>query len=262
MTTVNPGPYRKVTGLWFALFCLLFLAVGVSGIYVGESTNGFWEGHKGAQTFIENLGGFIVAAVVLGIVWELVGKRAFLQEILATTGLANDVERTGLLGAGVDFTNSPNWGELFRHAQRLDLFFIYGRTWRNTNRDRLAALASKRNAHIRVFLPNPDRVDLLRAMAERMDMDATELGNRIREARADFEQIGRTRRGSVEVRYYDGDIFYSFYKFDRIALLVMTKHRRERTQSIPYFLCREGGTLFDFIKEELEMISRHAIQPP
>ncbi|MFD0599571.1 hypothetical protein ACFQZ4_50665 [Catellatospora coxensis] len=113
MTTVNPGPYRKVTGLWFALFCLLFLAVGVSGIYVGESTNGFWEGHKGAQTFIENLGGFIVAAVVLGIVWELVGKRAFLQEILATTGLANDVERTGLLGAGVDFTNSPNWGSYF-----------------------------------------------------------------------------------------------------------------------------------------------------
>jgi hypothetical protein len=61
----------------------------------------------------------------------------------------------------------------------------------------------------------------------------------------------------VSVHYHGGDPVFSCYRFDRSAILTLYSHTRGRA-SVPTIVCRDGGNLYDFVRDELRAIEEQS----
>jgi hypothetical protein len=244
-------PYRQLVTLETMLAAVVGLAVGFVLLYVGGRDDWMNTRH-GLQSVLNNLGGLLIVSVALGALWELYGKRAFAREILDTARTTTDVDAAGLIRVGTNYLEI-DWERLFAGVVKLDIFFAYARTWRNSNHTRIVELAGRRDARIRVYLPDPDHADTVRRLAERFSMTEQSLKSAIQEARDYFVSLGREARASIEVYYRGGDSTFSCYRFDKTAVLTMYTHSQRRTP-VPTIVCREGGSLYEFVRAEFRAI--------
>ncbi|MGH4011197.1 MAG: hypothetical protein ACRDTH_24070 [Pseudonocardiaceae bacterium] len=175
------------------LVALVGAAIGV-GVIVFANTWDWLASRLGLQAVLNNLGGAIFVAFALTVLWELFGKRAFAREILESVRLTADVESAGIARVGVDYLQDPEWEDLFRDTQKLDIFFSYGRTWRNMHRKHLDELAQRPHGRIRVVLPDPNDSETVQNLAQRFGMESAELVANIKEACADFQSLGAMPR--------------------------------------------------------------------
>src|SRR5215472_11286004 len=112
MRTREPGkPYRTLTTLKTVLIGIPILALGIVCMYV--SGLHFLQDNPGVQALLDHLGAAFVISVGLGAVWELIGKRAFALEVLERANMSSDVATFGLKRIGMDYKNTPDWGDLF-----------------------------------------------------------------------------------------------------------------------------------------------------
>jgi hypothetical protein len=235
---------------------LLFLGLGIALLYIAGRDD-LLRGHDGLRAVLDDLGGVFIASVALGALWELAGKRSFAREVLDSSRVTTDVVAAGLRSIGTNYLGDPDWERLFADVQKLDVFFAYGRTWRNSNDARLKSLAARRTSRIRVFLPDPTDSDAVCGLADRFQMSETNLRVAIEEARDYFTDLGRAGRGSVSVFYRKGESTFSCYRFDKVAILTLYTHSRMRTQ-VPTIVCEDGGSLYDFIRAELRAIEEQS----
>lgn len=245
-------PYRKLVTLETVLIAAAGLGVGLLLLYVAGRDDWMATRH-GLQSVLNNLGGLLIVSVAVSILWDLVGKRAFAREILDNARTTADVDAAGLMRIGTNYLEDPDWERLFLEVVKLDIFFAYGRTWRNSNHSRLADLAARRAARIRVYLPDPNHTDTMRRLADRFSISEQSLMDAIHESRDYFFGLAKGARATIEVYYRGGDSTFSCYRFDRTAVLTLYTHSRCRTQ-VPTIVCREGGSLYEFVRAELRAI--------
>lgn len=248
-------PYRKLVTLETVLAAAVVLAAGFALLYVA-GRDGWMTTRHGLQSVLNSLGGLLIVSVALGALWELYGKRAFAREILDTARTTTDVDAAGLIRVGTNYLEI-DWERLFADVVKLDIFFAYGRTWRNSNHTRLAELAGRRGARIRVYLPDPNHADTVRKLADRFSMTEQSLMEAIQESRDYFVSLGREAYASIEVYYRGGDSTFSCYRFDKTAVLTMYTHSRSRTP-VPTIVCRESGSLYEFVRAEFRAIDEQS----
>ena len=243
------------TNLRAVLLSIVTLLCGVILLFISNSKR-LWGGLEAIQAVIRDSGSLLVASVAVVILWELVGKRAFLDELLGKVQIAEEVRRAGIIGYG-DFRHME-WISLFQSVSNLDIFFVYGRTWRNTYAGQLLSLAERKGARIRVVLPDPEDATTVAELARRFECTTTELSNRILESANFFLDIhdkSKAKGANVEVWFLPAAPQYSFYTFDRIAILAMYTHIHERT-AVPTFVVEEGGQVYGYIQKEFDSMVR------
>jgi hypothetical protein len=197
-----------------------------------------------------------VIAVGLGIIWELIGKRAFAREVLESARIAAEVELAGLSAIGTRFSDTPDWEGLFNSATELDIFVAYAATWRHNHADRLKSVL-RRGGVIRVYLPTPLRGPTISTMATRFQTDPDELITKITTAKREFNELGDGLKGSIKVLYYPEDMVFTFYRFDNVTVIAFYKHWRGLPSGhLPTLICRANGELDEFIRSELEAIRK------
>src|SRR5690348_17121919 len=67
------------------------------------SDQSLWDKGSPWQVLVGNLGGLLIASVAIALIWELAGKRAFVDEVLAKVRLSHDVSSSGLTAITHDF---------------------------------------------------------------------------------------------------------------------------------------------------------------
>ncbi|MFF4625844.1 hypothetical protein [Nonomuraea jabiensis] len=251
--TSRERPYRQLTTTKTVLISLVVAFIGGVLLYLGGLDLG-WEGGK---ALLNNLGSAFIVSVGLALVWDLWGRRAFSREILETARTATEVEAAGLVRVGTNYVEDPDWEDLFRNVRKLDIFVAYGRTWRNAQMSRLRMLANNADARIRIYLPDPDDPATIAHLADRFSMDAADLVNAIKESRREFVGLATAGKAKIEVYYRKGDVVFSCYRFDQTAILVLYSHSRKRSQ-VPTIVCRAGGSLYRFIRDELAAIEEQS----
>lgn len=99
-----------------------------------------------------------------------------MDEVLAKAQLSKDIDVAGI-DRVMDTFQSRNldWTPYFDKADTLDIFFAYGRTWRNTHLEDLKLLAGKKGARIRIVLPDPDDEHTMRDLTRRFNYTEKEL---------------------------------------------------------------------------------------
>lgn len=125
-------PYRRLTTLQMCLAAAGVAMLGGGLLYAAER-DPLWGSYGTAQGLVEALGTALVVSVALGLLWELVGRRAFAREVLETARTSTDVDAAGLTRVGVRYLDDPDWEHYFTSVRKRDIYFAYGHTWRNVN---------------------------------------------------------------------------------------------------------------------------------
>jgi hypothetical protein len=213
------------------------------------------------QAFLGQLGGLMVATGLLAVAWDLIGRRALADEVLAKATLSTDVVQAGIVRVTNQYLTEVEWTSLFQDVNKLDIVVAYGATWRNSNRASLQQVARRSDARIRVFLPDPDDRRTVETLADRFSMQPAELITKINEAIRDFRSLEIPQGATIEVRLGAGDALFSCYRFDSSAVLTLYSYGRERRTQVPTFVIR-GGELFDFVYNELTAIAAQSRPAP
>ncbi len=259
-TANRQRPFRRLTTTTTLLIAAGIVAVGILLLYLGGRDD-LWETRQGAQALVTDLGALMFVSAGLGVLWELVGKRSFAREVLETARTSTDVEAAGLTRVGTNYVEEPDWEALFATVRKLDIFLAYGRTWRNAHLQRLERLAMTPGARIRVFLPDPGDPATIGWLAQRFSMTPDNLRQAIEEARQAYQALPVVPDASVEVFYRRGESVFSCYRFDGTAVFTLYTHQRRRT-GVPTFVCRDGGSLYQFIRDEFDAILSQSVPAP
>jgi hypothetical protein len=250
------GLLHRLSNVRLLVGALIALLVGLFLLYIA-GRNDWMLGRGGLKSVLDDVGGALIASVALAALWELAGKRAFTKEILDEVRTTMDVTTAGLDSIGTNYLTDPDWARLFAGVEKLDIFLAYGRTWRNTNDPHLKAMAERRGTRIRLFIPDPADVESIGRLAQRFSMDPTRVKDAVSETEEYFRRLEQHGVGDVEVYYWRGDHTFSCYRLDRTAVLTLYTHSRQRTQ-VPTLICHEGGTLYEFIRQEFSAIERQS----
>ncbi|HET9408008.1 MAG TPA: hypothetical protein VFO39_12285 [Candidatus Sulfotelmatobacter sp.] len=234
------------------LVSLLLVFVGIASVFLSDPvrTAGY---HKWAAFFAEG-GAALFIAGVLAVVWELVGKRAFADEILAKANMARDLAEAGVEVVTNSFKDERvRWELLFKNACRLDIFISYGHTWRNTQLERIDDLLSEPGSRLRVVLPDPDDEETMKALASRFNMSTADVQHEIGDSKVFFEHRRKKAAGAVEIYFSRIAPLFSFYRFNNKAVCALYNHREGRLP-VPTFVCDRDGFLFGYLSDEFEGI--------
>lgn len=215
------------------------------------------------QSVVEQTGGLFIGSVALGLLWELGAKRSFRNEILATSKLGSQVDVFGLSWVGTwDDVDTGKWDDLFSGASRVDIFFAYGSTWRNTHNGRLRQLAGRSGVTLNVYLPDPTKSEVMTPLAARFGgMAAEKLADKILESARDFYALRQPNGATIQVHFFPKDSVFTVYRFDGSAVMTLYSHQVDRAD-VPVFICQAGGDLYDFIDDELGSIQTQSRDAP
>lgn len=211
------------------------------------------QGNDTLAAFLGQVGGLMLATGGLAVAWELLGRRAFAREVLATAQLSSDVTESGVTRITDQYLDDVEWAELFSGCQRLDIVVAYASTWRNTHWARLQAIAGRPDSRIRVFLPDPDDTATVENLARRFSKTPDAVRGLILDAMSEFGSLAVPGGGEVQVFLRAGDAVFSCYRFDSRAVLTLYSHSRSRQTSVPTFVVAVGD-LFRFVRSEIDAI--------
>src|SRR6266404_966986 len=211
-------------------------------------------GYHKIGTLVAESGAAIFISGVLATLWELGGKRAFADEILAKANMSRDLADAGIELVADSFKSERiNWDQLFKNTCRLDIFVAYAHTWRNTQSERIDKLLSDEDAGLRVVLPDPDVEEVVNGLSGRFKMEPSVVKQEIGEAIKFFENRKKKAKGTVDIFLTQITPVFSFYRFTSKAVVALYNHR-EGQQQVPSFACDREGFLFRFLSVEFEGI--------
>lgn len=241
---------RERTTLRAVVLSFTLVALGVVFLLLSAPEN-TWITNNQWRSVVNDLGGLLVVSAAVSMLWELYGRRAFLDELLVKMDISNDVSKAGIVGFSESFTVSNiDWDSLFKNSRNIDIFFAYGRTWRGSNSERLTTFLKRSNVRLRLILPDPENTGVVAELARRFNAAPGDVENRIRESARDFLEFSKSPRGSaVEIWYVPVAPLFSYYLFDNSAVLTLYTHRKKRT-SVPAFLLTKEGSLYKYLMEE------------
>ncbi len=210
------------------------------------------------SAIINNIGGLVIATGLLAVGWELLGKRAFADELIAKVQLRTDVVGSGLQRITDQYLEDVEWADLIVGAQKVDIVVHYANTWRNAHHQRLQAVAANKKARMRIFLPDPDDEQTLITLARRFDRPADDIEKDIRQAIREFTEMHTPGGADLQVYLRAGDMVFSCYRFDSRAVLALYSHSRRRSL-VPTFVVGSGN-IWDFVYGEVQEIQKQSRQ--
>jgi len=230
--------FKERVTLRTLLVSLAIVALGIALLYVSAHKD-WLKGYEVWRTVIQQLGGLLFVTVAITLLWELFGKRAFLDEVLAKMQISKEITLSGITKITDSFYHDIDWKSYFQTVHELDIFFAYAGTWRHTHVQELREVANREDARIRVVLPDPENKQTVCELARRFNLTSEELKGLIKGAETDFRglrpSIG-TKGAQIDIWFLPAAPLFSFYLFDRIGILVLYSHSQERARFLT-FVC-------------------------
>jgi hypothetical protein len=255
---------KSITNLRTLLVSAGLLLVGVFFLFLSEQVT-YPVGYLWLKSLISNFGGLLVATLSIAILWELYSKRSFLNEILERTGLADDIKLMGLVGISVNPVKGPDFSKLIRESERLDIFVCYANTWRAMHEADLKYLASKRRARIRLIVPDPKDMGVMRDLARRFSVATDQamsdrIAGAIEEYKNLFLSVGNPDL-DFSIWLHQENPVTSFYRFERFAVITMYKHARGRGNS-PTLIAERNSSLYEYVEAEVDALVKGNTEKP
>jgi len=228
------------------------LVVVLAGFGLMWLSNVHWfEAHKALQTTVNQFGGLVITTGGLAILWDLRGKRDFMEEVLEKVRISSDVTAAGVDRVTMKWMDIP-WDDLFKNTKQVSVFISYGSSWRKNNWQAIEKFTAVKGNSLRLFLPDPNDEATMQVLAQRYDYNAQKVRHAVLETTEEFAKLGTSCAADVRIYYRAGDPTYTSYFFDDQVLVTLYANRRRRGD-IPTMLVGPG-TFFDFFKDDLAAI--------
>lgn len=215
----------------------------------------FWVNYTNIQSFIETLGSTLLVTSIITVAWDLIGKRAFTEEILSKVSISQELMQAGIVRVVPSGRSREiDWGDLFRRADEVDLLFYGSSWWINQNFGNLELFVARQYTRLRVILPDPDDSCTMLESSRRIDKTIEEEIWIVTEAIKDFQDlVEQYPRANVEIWLLKRSPLFSVFRFGNRAVFSPYSHGA-RLVEIPTIICVEDGEIFEFIKSEFASI--------
>ncbi|TMU66283.1 hypothetical protein FGA82_31215 [Pseudomonas fluorescens] len=249
---------KQITNLRTYIASASIFIIGIL-LLMGSERSSFPEGYLWLKSLMSNIGALLIASVSIAMLWELFSKRAFLEELLAKTGMAEDIRTVGVTDISLNPVQGPDFSKLIKSCERLDMFVCYANTWRAMFEEDLKILAAKKGCRIRLIVPDPDNQEIMKDLAKRFNAkDADTMKGRVTQAIREyidlFLSVGNDKL-DFSVWIHDETPVTSFYRFDRCAVVTLYKHAKGRGNA-PTIVAERGGALYSYIESEIDSMIR------
>jgi hypothetical protein len=232
---------------------LLGLLLGAAGLVIGAHLESTW-----ISVLLINIGSFIIASVVMALIFEFWQLRGLLDDLFRHARIAEQIQRAQLSGFSVSFYDNVPWDELFKESNHLNIFVAYASTWRNTHHTHLQEFVSKRDTSLEVVLPDPEMSEVVSELALRFGISGDEVKKRIREAFEYFRGLGDHTQGIVRIYYLARAPQFTFYRFNNRAVFASYRHRPGRG-TILTLVANRGGEFYEWVRDEWYGITRDGL---
>lgn len=244
----------KESDLKTAVAALVLILVGVLLLVLGANLDPGWR-----AALAYNVGSFIVASVVLALIWQFWQVRGFLDDMFKEARIADTLKRARITHFFTSFHDPVPWDDLFAGSKSLDILFAYAHTWRNTHRTRLERLLRSSDAKLNIVLPDPDNEVVMAEMALRFGYTPDGLKERVHEAKQYFEELATRGEGRVSIYYLARSLTFTFYRFSSGAVFTTYRHKPGRGAVIT-LVCEREGELYGWIRDEWYGIVEEAVR--
>lgn len=246
------------TTLNSALIAVVFIILGISLLYWSNSPN-YWIGKEPLLFIVRDIGSLCVVSFVFTLIWELVAKRSFTDELLAKAKISQELSSSGL--AQISFESRDiDWVKLLGEATEVDILFSYGRTWRGAYRQEVHKLAKRKNVRLRILLPNPEEQAILDGLSKRFYTPSQTIQERIYEAKQEFTELHQKNLkegASIEVWYISRDPHYAMYRFDNTVVIYLYPYAPYYTTGTegPHFIAKRGGSVYSYVSSQFDFLT-------
>jgi hypothetical protein len=236
--------YRDTTNIKTLFVCFFVFVLGAVIILLPILCT-FIEPWK---TIFRDFGSVIIASVSIAVIWDFVSKRPFLKEVLSATKLAEEIEETGLTGISPQWHGKVEWKDLFLNSKELRIFFIYGSTWKNSNRGYLIDFANRPSTKATIVLPDYEDIELIKRIAIEVGYSVDELITKIKDSEADFIKIFENKK---KLTIWHTSVFpiYSYYGFDHSSIVTFYSLDRDKVE-VPTLFINSTGSLEHFFRKD------------
>lgn len=212
----------------------------------------FWANNTNIQSFIETLGSSLLVTGIITVAWDLIGKRAFTEEILSKVSMSQELMKAGIIHViPSGKSREIDWDDLFQKAIEVDLLFYGSSWWINQNFKNLESFVKRPHTRLRVILPDPDDSHTMLESSRRINATIEKEIGIIAKAIKDFQDlVEQYPRANVEIWLLKKSPLFSVFRFGNRAVFSPYSHRASIVE-IPTIICLEDGEIFKFIMSEL-----------
>ncbi len=239
---------RKVIEIIIAKYIIILFFSGIICFIVVFYGN--WEGYEIWQTILREFGGLLIVSTIISLIIDYRSKERIIDDVLEIIELNKEIVKSGACEIYDSFQDivKAKWEEYFASAKSIDVFICYGRTWRHKLSKEFKKLQQRTDVRMRVVLPDPNNERVINELALRFRYSTTQLIEYINNAIEFFKGLENI---SIEVMKFSEPPLFSLYRFDDILIFAIFNHHNH-DKSVPTFICKEGGTLFDYFTKEFE----------
>lgn len=234
---------KENTLLKARLLSLYLSAIGLSLYFVSPLLPGI------AHDILGPFGSLLFVTGMFTILWELSLKRSFTRELLDLMQISRSLEASGICYFTDDCFQDIPWKELIKKANKIDIAFLYGSTWRGTLATELNEAARDHQKSIRIILPDWKDDKLMEIISNRMDgVTSNDLKTNVETASKELEKIFKDGKASCQILKSSFDLGFAMYIFDDISIHHIYSPLGIKGR-FPNIVAREGGTIFAFLEQ-------------
>jgi hypothetical protein len=160
----------------------------------------------------------------------------------------------GIIRVGAFAGFVPRFDELIAESRTMVLYFIHSRRWRENHDAAIKTFMAREESSLEVFLPDLENHELLFSLEKHFD-DGPLIPAMVEDAYRYFARLARDYRKPIQVWLFGRYPTYSFYRFDRRAVLAMYSNSVAKKE-LPAFEITTDGLLGTFLAEDIEDLRR------
>jgi hypothetical protein len=228
---------------WLVVVAGLVIAVFVGLVYLvrAHGFDRFWF-----WTVPASLLTAVLASALVGIIYDVFFRRRQIDDTVRLTRYSVSLFNAGIEEYVLSF-RQQGFGELITKSEHVDVCFVYGSTWLQTNMEHLRALFANPRATVRFFLADPSNTTYMKVLEQswRSPADASytaaDIRKRITRSLSEIANEIQSAAATVECHVISAPITFSFYRFDDELLYVPMKLCRDKHYPVPALRCRRSG---------------------
>lgn len=148
--------------------------------------------------------------------------------------------------------------ELIASSSRMVLYFIHSRRWRENHSASIKTFLARSDTTMDIFLPDLENHELMFSLSRRFE-DGPLTPTLVMDAYRYCYRLAREYGKPAEIWLFSRYPAYSFYQFDRTAVLALYSNTASK-KDIPAFEVSTEGLLGRFLASDIEDLKRECRQ--
>jgi len=238
-----------------------FLIAGalILGLMLIASTGGFDE--LTFRSVFRQVGNFLIATVVLALLWERFAKQSLLREIRTMFKISEGLHESGITAIEI----SHEWIRSTKGAKRVDILFACSEEESCPGVHDLEEIAQEMQQYggvVRVFLPDFGTNEVCTLLGHRVNKRAADVKRDLIEHKnAVCLAVEKTPKIRWEIYLVKRALHFSYLRSDGIVYVWLSKPMSGGRKAPLLTFC-ERGEQFDFFTRELEAIRENHCAGP